>query len=172
MDLIQIGKFIAALRKEAGLTQEQLAEKLGITNKTVSRWETGTYLPSADMLLAMSELFSVTINELLSGRRLTSEEYQQAAEENLTEVVHASSFTLQERIEFFKRKWLKEHLFTMVLIGIVLIAVFIAGIVMKKLYVLSVLWFLFLLAHLWRHNTMMTYVEERAFDGTGPDAKQ
>ena len=47
MDMISIGKFIAALRKEKGLTQEQLGEKLGVTNKTVSRWETGTYLPPA-----------------------------------------------------------------------------------------------------------------------------
>jgi len=65
VDLIQIGKFIAQLRKEQGLTQEQLGKKTGVTNKTVSRWETGTYLPPADALLAMSELFEVSINEIL-----------------------------------------------------------------------------------------------------------
>lgn len=57
MDLLQIGKFIAELRKEQKFTQEQLGEKMGVTNKTVSRWENGNYLPSADMLLAMSRLF-------------------------------------------------------------------------------------------------------------------
>ena len=66
MDLQLIGKFIAELRKEQELTQEQLGEKLGVTNKTVSRWETGAYLPPAEALLAMSDLFSVSINEILS----------------------------------------------------------------------------------------------------------
>ena len=71
LDLIKIGNFIAELRKKQKLTQEQLGEKLGVTNKTVSRWETGTYLPPAEALLAMSELFGVSINELLSGKRLS-----------------------------------------------------------------------------------------------------
>ena len=70
MDLVQIGKFIAQLRKEHGFSQEKLGEMLGVTNKTISRWETGTYLPSAEMLLSMSKLFDVSINELLSGKRL------------------------------------------------------------------------------------------------------
>ncbi len=52
MDLVQIGKFIAELRKEQKLTQEQFGEKIGVTNKTVSRWENGNYLPPADALLS------------------------------------------------------------------------------------------------------------------------
>ena len=83
MDQKKIGQFLQTLRKEKELTQEQLGEKLGVTNKTVSRWETGTYLPPAEALLAMSELFSVSINEILSGKRLSEEEYRAAAEENL-----------------------------------------------------------------------------------------
>ena len=71
MDLIKIGKFIAELRKENGLTQEQLGDKIGVTNKTISRWETGTYLPPADAMLAMGEVFNVSVNEILSGSRLT-----------------------------------------------------------------------------------------------------
>ena len=55
MELTQIGKFIAELRKEHGFTQEQLGDKIGVTNKTVSRWETGTYLPPADALLVILE---------------------------------------------------------------------------------------------------------------------
>ncbi len=74
MDLVCIGKFIAELRKEKGLTQEQL----GVTNKTILRWETGTYLPPADALLAMSKMFEVSINELLNGKRLTEEEYKKS----------------------------------------------------------------------------------------------
>ena len=69
MDLLSIGNFIAQLRKQNGLTQEQLGEQIGVTNKTVSRWETGVYMPPADALMKMSELFGVTVNELLSGKR-------------------------------------------------------------------------------------------------------
>ena len=70
MDLLSIGNFIAQLRKQRGFTQEQLGEQIGVTNKTVSRWETGVYMPPADALMKMSELFGVTVNELLSGKRL------------------------------------------------------------------------------------------------------
>ena len=71
MDLVKIGKFIAELRKEYKLTQEQLGEKIGVTNKTVSRWENGNYLPPVDILLAISQLFNVSINEILCGKRLS-----------------------------------------------------------------------------------------------------
>ena len=118
MDLVQIGKFIAQLRKEHELSQEKLGEIIGVTNKTISRWETGTYLPPAEMLLSMSKLFDVSINELLSGKRLTQEEYKVAAEENLRQVVKASSFTLKEKIVFYKKKWLKEHIAAMCCWGI------------------------------------------------------
>ena len=60
MDLLLIGKFIAELRKEQELTQEQLGEKLGVTNKTVSRWETGAYLPPAEALLESFFIFWIT----------------------------------------------------------------------------------------------------------------
>ena len=70
MDLIKTSKFLARLRREAGDTQEQLGEKLGVSNKTVSRWETGAYLPPVEMLQAISGLYGVSINELLAGERL------------------------------------------------------------------------------------------------------
>lgn len=87
MDTIKIGKFIAELRKENGYTQEQLAEKLGVTGKTVSRWETGTYLPPIEMLHQMSVLYSVSMNDILNGERIGSEEYPQKADENLVAVI-------------------------------------------------------------------------------------
>ena len=118
MDLTQTGKFIAELSKEKGLTQEQFGEKVGVTNKTVSRWETGTCLPPAAVLLNMSQLFGVSINELLSGKRLTEDEYKQAAENNLQQTLKASSFSLKDKIEFYKKKWLKEHIAIMIFIGI------------------------------------------------------
>lgn len=167
MDLIKTGKFIADLRKEKGLTQEQLGEKIGVTNKTVSRWETGVYLPPADVMLALGELFNVSVNEILSGKRLTDAEYRKAAEENLTHAIKASSFSLKDRIEFYKKKWLKEHIAIMVFIGICIMAVLMAGIVMKKVILVSITPMLILVAHAWRNNTMMAYVERNAYDGNG-----
>ena len=167
MDLVQIGKFIAQLRKEHGFSQEKLGEMLGVTNKTISRWETGTYLPPAEMLVSMSNLFHVTINELLSGKRLTQDEYKIAAEENLRQVVKASSFTLKEKIAFYKKKWLKEHIAAMCCWGIGIITVLVVGIILSLPSLVSVDMLLLLVGHAWRNNTMMAYVERNAFDGTG-----
>jgi transcriptional regulator with XRE-family HTH domain len=167
MDLINTGKFIADLRKEKGLTQAQLGERIGVTNKTISRWETGVYLPPADALLALGELFNVSVNEILSGKRLTEADYKEAAEENLTQIIIASSFSLKDRVEFFKKKWLKEHIAIMVFIGICIIAVLIAGIMAKNIILVSITPMLILVAHAWRNNVMMAYVERNAFDGKG-----
>lgn len=167
MDLVQIGDFIAKLRKEQGLTQEQLGEKVGVTNKTVSRWETGTYLPPAEALLAMSGLFEVSINEILSGKRLREEEYKKAAEENLAQTVGAGSFSLREKIAFYRKKWLKEHIALMIFLGACIAAVFAAGIFLREGWICCVAIALLLPAHAWRNNAMMTYVESHAFDGSG-----
>lgn len=167
MDLMKTGKFIADLRKEKGLTQEQLGDKIGVTNKTVSRWETGVYLPPADVMLALGELFNVSVNEILSGKRLTDAEYKEAAEENLTQAIKAGSFSLKDKIEFFKKKWLKEHIAILVFIGICIMAVLIVGIMIKNIILVSITPMLILVAQAWRNNTMMAYVERNAYDGTG-----
>ena len=167
MDLIQIGKFIAKLRKEQGLTQEQLGEKIGVTNKTVSRWETGVYLPPADAMLALGELFNVSVNEILSGKRLADAEYKEAAEENLTQAIKTSIFLSKDKIEFFKKKWLKEHIAIMIFIGICIMAILVIGIIIKNVILISITQMLIVVAHAWRNNTMMAYVEHHVYDRTG-----
>ena len=138
-----------------------------MTNKTVSRWETGIYLPPADALLAMSQLFDISINEILSGRRLSEKEYKEAAEENITQTLKASSFSLKEKIDFYKTKWLKEHIAIMVIIGICIIGVILFGIISKQMSFIGIAGLMLLLAHGWRNNTMMSYVEKNAYNGTG-----
>ena len=164
MNMIQVGKFIAALRKEHDFTQEQLGEELGVTNKTISHWETGTYLPPADALLKLSELFGVSINELLSGKRLTDSEYRKAAEENLVQAVKVSGFSLKERIEYFKQKWLKEHAAVMIIVGLCLLSILIYGLLTKKPIPVGITPLLAALAHGWRYNTMMKYVEAHVYE--------
>lgn len=164
MDLVQIGKFIAELRKEHKLTQEQFGEKIGVTNKTVSRWENGNYLPPADILLAMSQLFEVSVNEILSGKRLLAEEYKEAAEANLAHTLKSSSFTLKEKIEFYKVKWLKEHIAIMFFVGICIIGIIIGGIIGGQSWLIALAGLLIPIAHGWRNNAMMTYVERKVYD--------
>lgn len=81
-----IGKFIAVCRKEKGLTQMQLAEKLNITNRAVSKWETGKSCPDTSIMLELCDILGITVNELLSGERISMENYQKKAEENLVEL--------------------------------------------------------------------------------------
>lgn len=163
MDMVQVGKFIAALRKEQKLTQEQLGGLLGVTNKTVSRWENGNYLPPADILLSMSRLFDVSVNEILSGKRLLPEEYKEAAETNLTQALQTSCFSQKERVAFYRAKWLKEHISIMVFIGMCIGGAILAGILYKQEWLIAIGLLLLLVAHGWRNNTMMAYVEKHVY---------
>lgn len=69
MDLIRIGKFLQELRKEKGLTQEQLGDRTGVSRRTVSRWETGANMPDLDILIELSDFYEVDLREILSGER-------------------------------------------------------------------------------------------------------
>ena len=86
MEQAMIGKFISACRTEKGLTQMQLAEKLNITNRAVSKWETGKSMPDVSLMLDLCDILGINVNELLSGERITMEDYQKRAEENLMEL--------------------------------------------------------------------------------------
>jgi transcriptional regulator with XRE-family HTH domain len=87
MDQIKIGKFIAQCRKKENLTQMQLAEKLNITDRAVSKWETGKALPDASIMLTLCEILKITVNDLLSGEIVTMENYNKEMEQKLIEMV-------------------------------------------------------------------------------------
>jgi transcriptional regulator with XRE-family HTH domain len=129
MDTIKIGKFIAQLRHEAELTQEQLGNEIGVSNKTISRWENGVYLPSVDMMQILCKKFDVSINDLLSGKRLIEVEYKENAEKNINDILENSFFVLEDRVNFFKSKWLKENLFEIILSLMLVLAMFVVGLV-------------------------------------------
>ncbi len=167
MDQIKIGKFIATLRKEKELTQEQLGEKLGITNKTISRWENGNYMPDMQMLSLLSKEFDVSINELISGERLLLDDFKKAADNNLVTALNNSAFTLKEKIAFFKKKWLREHITTIVLCIVLWIGIML-WVALNNSYALlgaigSILAMLFYVA---LYNRMMAYVENHAYRAT------
>lgn len=87
MDQIQIGKFIAQVRKEKDLTQRQLADLLSISDKTVSKWECGKGLPEVSLMLPLCDTLQITVNDLLSGERVSDTNYQRKAEENMMNLI-------------------------------------------------------------------------------------
>lgn len=172
MDQIKTGKFIATLRKEKDLTQEQLGEKLGVTNKTISRWENGNYMPDIEMLSLLSKEFDVSINELISGERLLLDDFKKAADNNLVMALSSSTFTLKEKIAFFKKKWLREHIATIILCIVVWIGIMLL-IALNNSYALlgaigSILAMLFYVV---LYNRMMAYVENHAYRATSGNKK-
>ena len=87
MDQSKIGRYIAEKRKNRNLTQMQLAEKLGITDRAVSKWETGKSLPDASLMLELCELLGISVNELLCGEDLTMDTNTEKTEKNLIEMI-------------------------------------------------------------------------------------
>ena len=88
MDQGKIGRFIADCRKQKGLTQAQLAEQLHITDRAVSKWETGKSLPDSSIMLTLCDVLEISVNDLLSGERVNTEQYNKEMEQNLLEVIH------------------------------------------------------------------------------------
>lgn len=91
MDQIKIGKFISEMRKEQNLTQIDLVERLGISNKTISKWECGNGMPDYSVMENLCEILKINVNELLSGERLPSKDYNKKAEENIMSLMQESS---------------------------------------------------------------------------------
>lgn len=87
MDQIKIGRFIAERRKNKNLTQAQLAEELGITDRAVSKWENGRSLPDSSIMLELCELLEITVNDLLSGEVVLMDEYNKEMEKKMLELV-------------------------------------------------------------------------------------
>lgn len=96
MDQIKIGKFISELRKEKGMTQEQLAEKLGVTQRSVSRWETGKNMPDISLLQLLSSELNISVSELLDGEKSKVE--KKSTDEAINQVI---DYSIQS-----KRSWI------------------------------------------------------------------
>lgn len=83
MNQIAIGRFIAEIRKQQNMTQRQLADALSISDKTVSKWECGKGLPEISLMMPLCEALQITVNDLLTGERVSEDDYQKKAEENM-----------------------------------------------------------------------------------------
>ncbi len=103
MDPVKIGKFLQQLRKEKGLTQEQLSEQLSVTRRTVSRWETGSNMPDLDILIELSDFYEVDLREILSGERKS----ERMNEELKETVLQVADYSNEEKARLMRRMhWL------------------------------------------------------------------
>ena len=116
MDQVKIGKFISQMRKEKGLTQKQLGEELLISDKTVSKWETGKGMPEVSLMLPLCEKLGINVNELLTGERIPDEDYKKKAEENIMDI-------MREKEESIKKVIIEAVAFVITLAGMSLIMV-------------------------------------------------
>lgn len=90
MNANDVGHFISELRKANSLTQKELAERLNVTGKAVSRWETGKCYPDIEMIEKLSDFFEVSINDILSGKLTEPQEREKEADKNLVDVMKSS----------------------------------------------------------------------------------
>lgn len=167
MDLIKIGRFISELRRENKITQEELGEKIGVTNKTISRWENGNYLPSVEMLQLLSNELSVSINELLCGERLNDNSFRQRADDTIVNVLKSSTFSLKERCDFWKKKWMKEHKSLIILFAFIFLTLCGLGVYINKPILSGLSIVVAFVVYLKTRNQMMAYIENHAYDGHG-----
>lgn len=121
MDLIKIGKYIAFKRKEQGLTQKQLAEKLNMSDKSVSKWERGICLPDVSVYLELCKILDISINEFLAGEDIPKETIEQKAEENIIQITKDNKN---------KQKYLKKII--KLLIVMLIVFIFITSIFIYK----------------------------------------
>ena len=164
MDQVKTGKFIASLRRGEGLTQQALGERLGVSNKTVSRWENGNYMPDIDMLQSLSQQLHVSIHELLAGERLPDEVFRARADEIVTEAAAAGIFSRTERERQWKRKWRSEHRVFLLALALAVVALLVLPLAAGRPELVALAPAGALLAHAWQHHRMMVYVERHLYD--------
>ncbi len=115
MDQVKIGKFIAERRKNAKLTQMQLAEKLDITDRAVSKWETGKAMPDSSIMLELCDILGISVNDLLCGEVVTMDNYNKELENNLLEMI--------KQKEQADKRLLRLEIFIGVVVSLILFAV-------------------------------------------------
>ena len=120
MNQIKIGKFIAEFRKKNNLTQMQLAEKLNITDRAISKWENGKSMPDSSIMLELCNELKISVNELLSGEMIEMKDYNQIAEKNLLEMAKKKKYKIKNDV-LRNSHWIyiKCNIFNFIVYGII-----------------------------------------------------
>lgn len=101
MNQVKVGKFIAELRKEKNMTQLDLAKKLGVTDRAISKWENGRGMPELSIIKPLCEELSITINELFCGEKIVEEDFTKKAEENIVNTLEYSNIEIKRTKRIF-----------------------------------------------------------------------
>lgn len=162
MDQEKIGKLIAKCRKEKNMTQVELADKLGVTDKAVSKWETGRCLPDVSLYKDLCSILGITLNEFFVGEKIEEEKFKEQADKNLFDALENSSFTLNERIKYYSNKWDKEHFSELIIVMIVIAGFIIYGFIKDNgiQYIFMVIGFIY---GVWENNRKQAYIERNAY---------
>ena len=132
MEQQKIGKFIHDLRKEKEMTQKQLADRVGVSDKTISKWETGRGIPDTAIMSELCKVLGISVNELLSGERLSFDNYSGKAEENMVNLLK------DKEQEKEKQKWSKVN----IVLNLLWVLLFIFMIYILGMGQPEILWFI------------------------------
>ena len=164
MDTVKIGRFLAQLRHEGGMTQEQAGERLGVSSKTISRWENGVNMPDISMLPELARLYGVSVSELVAGERIEPTQMQQKTDELLLRVMGEETFSLRERERFFQRKWLRERGWWLILMSAAVLAVLIWYLAVNRPELTGLSGLAAIALYGWGRHRMMVYTEHKLYD--------
>lgn len=120
MEQVKIGKFISQTRKEKNMTQKELAERIGVTDRAISKWENGRGMPELSLIKPLCEVLGVSVNELLSGEKLTKDDYQEKLEENILDTIEYENKKLERKNRIFFALYI-------ILLALILVALVIGG---------------------------------------------
>lgn len=163
MNQEHIGKLITSLRKEKKLTQKELATILGVSDKSVSKWERGVCLPDVSIFKPLCEVLNITLNEFFAGEKIEEKNYKEKADESLLQALENSTFTLKEKVEYFKEKWQREHFFELIITMLVIVFFIIYGCIKNNSEITIIFMIIGFLSGILENNRMMAYVEKNAY---------
>lgn len=161
MDTVKISKLIAKCRKEKNLTQRELAEKVGVSDKSVSKWENGKCLPDVSLYMELCEILGITINEFFLGEKIQDNDFKERADQNLLKALENSNFTLEEKIRYYRKKWQRDHVFDLTVEMIILLILLFIFFDNKEIFIIVLIGSFF-----WskiKYNQMMKYIEDHAY---------
>ena len=162
MNQEKIGKLIAECRKEKKMTQVELADKLCVTDKSVSKWENGKCLPDVSLYKDLCNILGITLNEFFAGEKIKEEKFKEQADINLFNALENSSFTLKEKIKYYDNKWDKEHFFELTIAMIIIVGFIIYGFVKDNgiQFIFMIVGFTY---GIWETNRKKSYIERNVY---------
>ncbi len=162
MNQVKIGKLIAECRKDKKMTQAELADRLCVTDKSVSKWENGKCLPNVSLYEDLCDILGITLNEFFAGEKIKDEEFKKKADDNLLNALENSSFTLKEKIEYYGKKWDKEHFLELTIVMLIIVGFMIYGFIKDNgiQYLFMILGFIY---GAFENNRKQAYIERYAY---------